>query len=276
MALSRRTLLKSAARRRRASRCPAAFRAGHCAEQAGAHRHPRAALRHRRGAGENSIRATQWAVERFNAAGGIAGRKVELVIEEEVLAQGHDRALRQAGAESRRRSTACRASSRPASACARPGRRGRRARSPSTGTAPRRMASTRKIPNPRYLFRSTRQRVRGGDVLAAAPSSTGRASSSQSPASSPDYSYSRNNMAAFIAILKRFSIEHQVVTEQWPKVGTMDLTSYVAALKAAEAGPDLLVAAVRRPAGVHEAGARRGADRRAPSSCSRRPAGSTR
>src|SRR5581483_8957588 len=35
------------------------------------------------GPGENGIRATQWAVERFNAAGGIAGRKVELVIEEE-------------------------------------------------------------------------------------------------------------------------------------------------------------------------------------------------
>ncbi|TMK02571.1 MAG: amino acid ABC transporter substrate-binding protein [Alphaproteobacteria bacterium] len=33
--------------------------------------------------GENGIRATQWAVERFNAGGGIAGRKVELVIEEE-------------------------------------------------------------------------------------------------------------------------------------------------------------------------------------------------
>jgi branched-chain amino acid transport system substrate-binding protein len=33
--------------------------------------------------GENGIRATQWAVERFNAAGGIAGRTIELVIEEE-------------------------------------------------------------------------------------------------------------------------------------------------------------------------------------------------
>src|SRR3974390_3003644 len=33
--------------------------------------------------GENGIRATQWAIERFNAQGGIAGRKVELVIEEE-------------------------------------------------------------------------------------------------------------------------------------------------------------------------------------------------
>src|SRR5690349_23801546 len=33
--------------------------------------------------GENGIRATQWAVERYNAKGGIAGRKVELVIEDE-------------------------------------------------------------------------------------------------------------------------------------------------------------------------------------------------
>src|SRR3974377_752785 len=33
--------------------------------------------------GENGIRAAQWAAARFNAGGGIAGRKVELVIEEE-------------------------------------------------------------------------------------------------------------------------------------------------------------------------------------------------
>jgi branched-chain amino acid transport system substrate-binding protein len=54
----------------------------------------------------------------------------------------------------------------------------------------------------------------------------------------PDYSYGRNNMAAFVAMLKRFNIEHTVVTEQWPKVGTLDLTSHVAALKAAK--PDLI------------------------------------
>src|SRR5437899_12098878 len=45
-------------------------------------------------------------------------------------------------------------------------------------------------------------------------------------------------MAAFVAMLKRFNIEHKVVTEQWPKVGTMDLTSHIAALKAAK--PDLI------------------------------------
>src|SRR5215470_4965305 len=34
-------------------------------------------------AGESGLRATQWAVEKFNAAGGIAGRRIELVVEEE-------------------------------------------------------------------------------------------------------------------------------------------------------------------------------------------------
>src|SRR5437868_6646558 len=54
----------------------------------------------------------------------------------------------------------------------------------------------------------------------------------------PDYSYGRNNFAAFIALLKKFGVEHQVVAELWPKVGTTDLNSHVAALKAAK--PDLV------------------------------------
>ena len=33
--------------------------------------------------GLNGIRASEWAVERYNAQGGIGGRKVELVIEDE-------------------------------------------------------------------------------------------------------------------------------------------------------------------------------------------------
>ena len=37
--------------------------------------------------GECGLRGTQWAVERINKAGGIAGRKVELVVEEETNPQ---------------------------------------------------------------------------------------------------------------------------------------------------------------------------------------------
>jgi branched-chain amino acid transport system substrate-binding protein len=94
-----------------------------------------------------------------------------------------------------------------------------------------------KIPNPRYLFRSTDNECEAVmSSLLAIKHWKGKFVSVAGI--NPDYSYGRNNMAAFVAMLKRFGIEHNVVTEQWPKVGTMDLTSHVAALKAAK--PDLI------------------------------------
>src|SRR5581483_5726143 len=83
MALSRRTLLKSAAAAGALSVSGQVFapalaqnkplRIGILAPRSGVIAGP----------GENGIRATQWTVEKYNAAGGIGGRKVELVIEEE-------------------------------------------------------------------------------------------------------------------------------------------------------------------------------------------------
>jgi branched-chain amino acid transport system substrate-binding protein len=185
--------------------------------------------------GLNGIRATQWAVERYNAQGGIGGRKVELVIEDEsspkdtierfsklvqqekvdcvqgIISTGVGLALGPVVEEARALTIYW------------------------DGTT--QDGVDEKIPNPRYLFRSTDNECeaimsslltikywKGKFVTVAGIN--------------PDYSYGRNNMAAFVAMLKRFNIEHKVVTEQWPKVGTMDLTSHVAALKAAK--PDLI------------------------------------
>jgi branched-chain amino acid transport system substrate-binding protein len=94
-----------------------------------------------------------------------------------------------------------------------------------------------KIANPRYLFRSTDNECEAimSSLLAI---KYWKGKFATVAGINPDYSYGRNNMAAFVAMLKRFNIEHKVVTEQWPKVGTMDLTSHVAALKAAK--PDLI------------------------------------
>src|SRR5205823_2397295 len=181
--------------------------------------------------GLNGIRATQWAVERYNAQGGIAGRKIELVIEEEsspkdtierfsrlvqqekvdcvqgIISTGVGLALGPAVEEARALTIYW------------------------DGTT--QDGVDEKIPNPRYLFRSTDNECeaimsslltikywKGKFVTVAGIN--------------PDYSYGRNNMAAFVAMLKRFNIEHKVITEQWPKIGTMDLTSHVAALKAAK------------------------------------------
>lgn len=185
--------------------------------------------------GLNGIRATQWAVERYNAQGGIGGRKVELVIEDEsspkdtierfsklvqqekvdcvqgIISTGVGLALGPAVEEARALTLYW------------------------DGTTQDGVDET--IPNPRYLFRSTDNECEAvmSSLLAI---KYWKGKFVTVAGINPDYSYGRNNMAAFVAILKRFGIDHKVVTEQWPKVGTMDLTSHVAALKAAK--PDLI------------------------------------
>jgi branched-chain amino acid transport system substrate-binding protein len=234
MALSRRTLLRSAAAASALSvtgvPAPAIaqskpVRIGILAPRSGIAAAP----------GENGIRATQWAVERFNANGGISGRKIELVIEEEsspkdtierfsklvqqekvdcvqgIISTGVGLALGPVVEESRALTIYW------------------------DGTT--QDGVEEKIPNPRYLFRSTDNECEAvmSSLLAI---KYWKGKFVTVAGINPDYSYGRNNMAAFVAMLKRFNIEHKVVTEQWPKVGTMDLTSHVAALKAAK--PDLI------------------------------------
>src|SRR5258708_18049867 len=235
MALSRRMLLKSAAAAGALSMSGEVFapaivqnkpvRIGILAPRSGIAAAP----------GENGIRATQWAVERFNAQDGIAGRKIELVIEEETSPKdtierfGKLVQLEQVDCVQGIISTGVGLALGPAV---------EEARALTIywdGTT--QDGVEEKIPNPRYLFRSTDNECEAiMSSLLAIKYWKGKFASVAGI--NPDYSYGRNNMAAFVAMLKRFNIEHKVVTEQWPKVGTMDLTSHVAALKAAK--PDLI------------------------------------
>src|SRR3954447_12845865 len=161
--------------------------------------------------GENGIRATQWAIERFNAEGGIAGRKVELVIEEEsspkdtierfsrlvqqekvdcvqgIISTGVGLALGPVVEEARALTIYW------------------------DGTT--QDGVDEKIPNPRYLFRSTDNECEA--VMSSLLTIKNWKGKFVTVAGiNPDYSYGRNNMAAFVAILKRFNIDHRVVTEQ--------------------------------------------------------------
>jgi branched-chain amino acid transport system substrate-binding protein len=191
------------------------------------------------GPGISGLRASEWAVERFNAQGGIAGRKVELVIEEEsspkdtierfqklvqqdkvdcvqgIISTGVGLALGPVVEESRAFTIFW------------------------DGTT--QDGVDEKLPNARYLFKSTDNECEAvmSSLLAI---KHWKGQFKRIAGINPDYSYGRNNMAAFVALLKRFNIEHEVVTEQWPKVGTMELTSNVAALKAAK--PDLIFSSV--------------------------------
>ena len=235
MAVSRRTLLKSAAAAGALSVAGEVFapaiaqnkpvRIGLLAPRSGIAAAP----------GENGIRATQWAVERFNAQAGIAGRKIELVIEEESSPKD---TIERFGKLVQQEKVDCVQGIISTGVGLALGPVVEDARVLTIywdGTT--QDGVDEKIPNPRYLFRSTDNECEA--VMSSLLTIKHWKGKFVTIAGiNPDYSYGRNNMAAFIAILERFGIEHKVVTEQWPKVGTMDLTSHVAALKAAK--PNLI------------------------------------
>ena len=93
------------------------------------------------------------------------------------------------------------------------------------------------MPNSKYVFRSTDNECEAvmGSLLAVKHF---KGKFKRVAGINPDYSYGRNNWEAFRQILARYGVEAEFVAEQWPKVGTMDLTSHIAALKAAK--PDLI------------------------------------
>ena len=93
------------------------------------------------------------------------------------------------------------------------------------------------MPNPNFVFRSTDNECEAvmSSLLVL---KLFKGQFKKVAGINPDYSYGRNNWEAFQLLLKRYKIEYEVVAEQWPKVGTLDLTSNVAALNAAK--PDLI------------------------------------
>jgi branched-chain amino acid transport system substrate-binding protein len=58
----------------------------------------------------------------------------------------------------------------------------------------------------------------------------------------PDYSYGRNCWEAYQTVLKRSNPNVKFVLDLWPKLGTSDFTSHIAAIKRAK--PDLLMSAL--------------------------------
>src|SRR5215831_7439432 len=186
-------------------------------------------------AGESGLRGTQWAVEKFNAGGGIAGRKIELVIEEETNPKDTIERFQKLVQQEKVDCVQGIVSTGVGLALGPVVEEARALTIYWDGTT--QDGVDEKLPNPKYLFRSTDNECEAvmSSLLAVRHWKGGF---KRIAGINPDYSYGRNNMAAFVALLQRFNIEHKVVTEQWPKVGTMDLTSHVAALKAAK--PDLI------------------------------------
>src|SRR5438045_5082091 len=185
--------------------------------------------------GECGLKGTEFAVARINAAGGIAGRRIELVVEEETNPEDSIERLRKLVLQDKVDCVQGIVSSGVSLAMGAVAEEMKALTIFWDGTTQDGVKET--MVNPRYVFKSTDNECEAvmGSLLAV---KHWKGQFKTVAGINPDYSYGRNNFAAFQALLKKFGIEHTVVADQWPKVGTLDLTSHVAALKAAK--PDLV------------------------------------
>ena len=185
--------------------------------------------------GECGLRGTMFAVERINASGGIAGRKVELIVEEETNPKDSIERLRKLVLQDKVDCVQGIVSSGVSLAMGAVAEEMKALLIFWDGTTQDGVKET--MASPRYVFRSTDNECEA--VMASLLAIKYWKGKFKTIAGiNPDYSYGRNNFAAFQALLKKFGVEHKVVADQWPKVGTTDLNSHVAALKAAK--PDLV------------------------------------
>jgi len=185
--------------------------------------------------GECGLRGTLYAVERINAGGGIAGRKIELVVEEETNPKDSIERLRKLVLQDKVDCVQGIVSSGVSLAMGAVAEEMKALTVFWDGTTQDGVKET--MASPRYVFKSTDNECEA--VMASLlVVKHWKGKFKRVAGINPDYSYGRNNFAAFQALLKKFGIEHEIVADQWPKVGTTDLTSHVAALKAAK--PDLV------------------------------------
>ena len=185
--------------------------------------------------GESGLRGVQWATDRVNAAGGILGRKLELIIEEESSPKDTVERFRKLALQDRVDAVTGAISTGVGLAM---------------GPAAEEMktiwlawdATTQKgveesMPRPKYSFRSCDNEAEA--VMASIITARHWKGKFKTVAGiNPDYSYGRDNWAAFLAIMKKYGVDIQVVSELWPKLGATDFTSHVAALQ--QARPDLI------------------------------------
>jgi branched-chain amino acid transport system substrate-binding protein len=185
--------------------------------------------------GESGLRGTQWAVERVNAAGGILGRKVELVVEEESNPKDTVERFRKLVLQAKVDVVTGVISTGVGLAIGPAAEEEKRLLLMWDGTTQKGVEET--IPKPRYAFRSVDNEAEA--VMASILTARQFKGKIKTVAGiNNDYSYGRDNWAAFLAIMKKFNMNVTPVSELWPKLGETNFTSHVATLQ--QAKPDLV------------------------------------
>ena len=185
--------------------------------------------------GESGLRGTQWAVERVNAGGGILGRKVELVVEEESNPKDTVERFRKLVLQAKVDVVTGVISTGVGLAIGPAAEEEKRLLLMWDGTTQKGVEET--IPKPRYAFRSVDNEAEA--VMASILTARHFKGKVKTVAGiNNDYSYGRDNWAAFLAITKKYGMNVTPVAELWPKLGETNFTSHVATLQ--QAKPDLV------------------------------------
>jgi branched-chain amino acid transport system substrate-binding protein len=185
--------------------------------------------------GESGLRGTQWAVQRINAAGGIAGRKVELIVEEESNPKDTVERLRKLKLQSDVDVVMGVVSTGVGLAIGPAAEEMKALLLMWDGTTQKGVEET--MPKPRYAFRSVDNEAEA--VMASILTVRHFKGKIKTVAGiNNDYSYGRDNWAAFLAIMKKYGMNVTPVAELWPKLGETNFTAHVAALQ--QAKPDLI------------------------------------
>jgi branched-chain amino acid transport system substrate-binding protein len=185
--------------------------------------------------GESGLRGTLWAVERINATGGILGRKVELVVEEESNPKDTVERFRKLVLQAKVDVVTGVISTGVGLAIGPAAEEEKRLLLMWDGTTQKGVEET--MPKPRYAFRSVDNEAEA--VMASILTARQFKGKIKTVAGiNNDYSYGRDNWAAFLAIMKKFNMNVTPVSELWPKLGETNFTSHVATLQ--QAKPDLV------------------------------------
>jgi branched-chain amino acid transport system substrate-binding protein len=185
--------------------------------------------------GESGLRGAQWATDRINAAGGILGRKIELIIEEESSPKDTVERFRKLALQNKVDVISGCISTGVGLALGPVAEEIRMLWLSWDGTTQKGVDET--MPKPKYAFRSCDNECEA--VMASILTARHFKGKIKTVAGiNPDYSYGRDNWAAFTAIMKKYDMGVTAVADLWPKLGTTDFTSHVAALQ--QAKPDLI------------------------------------
>ena len=185
--------------------------------------------------GQAGLRAVQWWTERTNAAGGILGRRIELVVEEESSPTDTVERFRKLALQAKVEMITGGISTGVGLALGPVAEELQTLWLAWDSTTQKGVEET--MPKPRYAFRSVDNEAEalGGAILTAKYFKDVKTIGGINN----DYSYGRDCWEAYQTVLRRYSPNVKAVVDLWPKLGATDFTSHIAAIQ--RANPDLLM-----------------------------------